>query len=107
LLANIDELNTRAKILRAAKQAFLDNGFMQTHVRTITARAGGTTGAVYNPFKNKDSIFDALTGTAFDEFLTVLTHSAIHESEEVNMKTFDLSTICAAALSKRLPFQGL
>ena len=80
---------------------------MQTHVRTITARAGGTTGAVYNPFKNKDSIFDALTGTAFDEFLTVLTHSAIHESEEVNMKTFDLSTICAAALSKRLPFQGL
>ena len=77
---------------------------MQTHVRAITARAGGTTGAVY---KNKDSIFDALTGTAFDEFLTVLTHSAIHESEEVNMKTFDLSTICAAALSKRLPFQGL
>ena len=53
VLANTDELNTRAKILRAAKQAFLNKGFAHTNVRTIAAEAGVTTGAVYNLFKNQ------------------------------------------------------
>ena len=93
VLANTDELNTRAKILRAAKQAFLNKGFAHTNVRTIAAEAGVTTGAVYNLFKNKDSIFDALTGAVFGEFLTVLAQSSARGSEEVDMKNLDLSAI--------------
>ena len=46
ILADKDELNTRAKILRAAKQEFFANGFADTNVRTIAEKAGVTTGGV-------------------------------------------------------------
>ena len=48
ILADKDELNTRAKILRTAKQEFLDKEFAGTNVRAIAEKAGVTTGALYN-----------------------------------------------------------
>ncbi len=54
------ELNTREKILYAAKREFLDKGFAGTNVRTVAQKAGVTTGALYNLFKNKNGIFEAL-----------------------------------------------
>ena len=46
------ELNTREKILNAAKREFLEKGFAGTNVRAIAEKAGVTTGALYNLFKN-------------------------------------------------------
>ena len=93
ILADRDELNTRAKILRAAKQEFFVNGFADTNVRTIAEKAGVTTGALYNLFNNKDGIFEALVSGVFDEFLDIVVHHDGFDAENFGMKTSDLSTI--------------
>ena len=87
------ELNTREKILDAAKREFLENGFAGTNVRAVAQRAGVTTGALYNLFKNKDGIFEALVGGVFDEFLHILAHNDVFEARELDMKAGDLSEI--------------
>ena len=93
ILADKDELNTRAKILRAAKQEFFTNGFADTNVRAIAEKAGVTTGALYNLFNNKDGIFEALVSGVFDEFLNTMSHSDLLELQHFGMKTSDLSSI--------------
>ena len=93
ILAHKDKLNTRAKILQAAKKEFLDKGFAGTNVRTIAEKAGVTTGALYNLFNNKDGIFEALVSGVFDEFLNTMSHSDLLESQNFGMKTSDLSAI--------------
>ena len=93
ILADKNELNTRAKILRAAKQEFLDKEFAGTNVRVIAEKAGVTTGALYNLFDNKDGIFEALVSGVFDEFLNTMSHSDLLELQNFGMKTSDLSAI--------------
>ena len=93
ILADKDELNTRAKILRAAKQEFFTNGFADTNVRAIAEKAGVTTGALYNLFDNKDGIFEALVSGVFDEFLDIVAHRDVFDAENFGMKTSDLSAI--------------
>ena len=88
-----DELNTRAKILYAAKQEFFDKGFANTNVRGIAKNAGVTTGALYNLFKNKDGIFETLIGNVFDEFLNILSHHDVLTAKGTGMKTGELSAI--------------
>ena len=87
------ELNTREKILNAAKREFLDKGFAGTNVRAVAQRAGVTTGALYNLFKNKDGIFEALVGGVFGEFLNILAYNDVFEAQELDMKAGDLSEI--------------
>ena len=93
ILADKDELNTRAKILRAAKQEFLDKEFAGTNVRVIAEKAGVTTGALYNLFDNKDCIFESLVSGVFDGFLDIVAHHDEFDAENFGMKTSDLSTI--------------
>ena len=93
ILADKDELNTRAKILRAAKQEFFTNGFADTNVRAIAEKAGVTTGALYNLFDNKDGIFESLVSGVFDGFLDIVAHHDEFDAENFGMKTSDLSTI--------------
>ena len=93
ILADKDELNTRAKILRTAKQKFFINGFADTNVRAIAEKAGVTTGALYNLFDNKDGIFEALVSGVFEEFLAIITHHDVVDAEDFTMKTSDLSAI--------------
>ncbi|MGI5172634.1 TetR/AcrR family transcriptional regulator [Treponema sp. OMZ 840] len=90
-----DNLNTEAKILFAAKEEFLNKGFAGTSVRTIAEKAGLTTGALYNKFKDKDAIFAALIGNVFDEFLKILKESHDGSSEKgfYSIKTTDISLI--------------
>ena len=87
------ELNTREKILNAAKREFLEKGFAGTNVRAVAQRAGVTTGALYNLFKNKDGIFEALVGGVFNEFLNILAYNDVFEARELDMKAGDLSEI--------------
>ena len=87
------ELNTREKILNAAKREFLNKGFAGTNVRAVAQRAGVTTGALYNLFKNKDGIFEALVGGVFNEFLHILAHNDVFEAKKLGMKTGELSAI--------------
>lgn len=58
---------TKERILECAKEEFLCNGFSQANIREIAANAKVTTGALYNHFKNKEILFDALVGQVAKE----------------------------------------
>jgi AcrR family transcriptional regulator len=47
---------TRARLLEAAIEVFLENGYARTRVQDIARRAGLTTGAMYAHFKNKAAL---------------------------------------------------
>lgn len=51
---------TRENILEAARQLFASQGFHGTTTRQITDRVGVAPGAIYNHFKGKDTIFEAV-----------------------------------------------
>ncbi|MGP1576208.1 MAG: TetR/AcrR family transcriptional regulator [Treponema sp.] len=104
ILVNKESLNTKAKILLAAKQEFFEKGFSSANVRSIAEKAGLTTGALYNLFKNKNTIFDALVKNVFDAFMELIRHTPSPDKSSYNMKTSDLSTIMAVS---RVRFLGM
>ena len=50
----------RNKIVAAAHNEFIKNGFRKTSMRTISAKSGVVLGNIYNYFKTKDDIFYAV-----------------------------------------------
>ncbi|SNT06371.1 transcriptional regulator, TetR family [Anaerovirgula multivorans] len=56
---------TREKILRAAKNFFLDNGFERTSMNMIAKEAGVSKSNLYNYFPSKEEIFYHLTDKAY------------------------------------------
>ncbi len=63
------------KIIKAARNEFLDVGYRNASMRKIAARAGITTGALYTRYENKDVLFASMiyeTGMLFErEFSAV------------------------------------
>lgn len=51
---------TRAALLDAAKEVFVEEGFQQAAVETIARRARVTRGALYHHFEDKKALFEAL-----------------------------------------------
>ncbi len=51
---------TRARVLEAALEQFLQHGFHGTNMRGIAATAGVAVGGIYNHFDNKEAIFAAV-----------------------------------------------
>ena len=47
----------RNRIVAAARNEFIKNGFRKTSMRTISAKSGVVLGNIYNYFKTKDDIF--------------------------------------------------
>lgn len=67
---------TAAAIVDAAEEVFADKGLHAAHMNDIAARAGVAVGTVYNHFKDRDALLNALLGdrrsallAALDEFL--------------------------------------
>lgn len=58
---------TRRDILAAALVLFDEQGYAQTSLSAIAARAGVTRGAVYGHFANKSDLLAALASIQFDE----------------------------------------
>lgn len=49
-----------AQLLEAGKAEFLEHGFRGASLRSIAARLGVTTGAIYRYYADKESLFEAL-----------------------------------------------
>lgn len=62
-------LETRKKLLLAAKQLICDKGLTNTSVAEITKACGVSSGTFYTYFKRKEDIVFALSRTAFQEIL--------------------------------------
>lgn len=54
------------KIIKAAKEEFLEKGFQKASLHKIAEQAGITTGALYTRYKNKDALFASLTEEAIN-----------------------------------------
>ncbi|NJP40113.1 TetR/AcrR family transcriptional regulator [Oscillospiraceae bacterium HV4-5-C5C] len=55
-------MDSRSRILEAARDEFLRKGYRAASLRDIAQTAGVTTGSFYWHFKNKADLFEALTG---------------------------------------------
>lgn len=62
-----DALQTRCRLLQAAKELFNEKGFSRTTLAEIAQRAGLTRGAAYWHFKSKDEIFITVVEQALDD----------------------------------------
>ncbi|QDP94949.1 TetR/AcrR family transcriptional regulator [Microlunatus elymi] len=65
--------DVRARIVAAARDSFLHNGYQRTNLGEVAARAGFSKGAVYSNFGGKTDLFTAVineqTGAATDAVL--------------------------------------
>lgn len=63
------EQTTLERIHAAAKQEFLEKGFISASLRNIVKTAGVTTGAFYGYYDSKEALFEALVGKQYDTFM--------------------------------------
>ena len=87
---------TRLAVEDAALELFMEQGYHATSMRQIADKAGLALGGIYNHFKSKDEIFEAIIvdkhpykkvlpliqeaeGTTMEEFLGNATHIVINE----------------------------
>lgn len=56
------------KILKCAKEEFLEKGYSDASLRTIAAKADTTTGSIYSRFGGKEGLFSAIVQPAAEGF---------------------------------------
>lgn len=54
----------KVKIAEVAKKEFLELGYVEASMRNISAKAGLTTGSLYNRFRDKAELFEYIVGDA-------------------------------------------
>ncbi len=62
-----DKALSHERIIRAAKDEFLEYGYDKASMRRIGSRCGLTAAALYRHFDSKESMFDALVGPALED----------------------------------------
>src|SRR6266567_2956747 len=72
-------VQTRARLLEAAKEIFEENGFLEARISDIAERAGLSHGSFYHYFDSKEEIFREVA-EAVDERLSEPLGSVIHAS---------------------------
>lgn len=93
-----EEESTHSKILEAAKQEFLQKGFLNASLRSIVKNAGVTTGAFYRYYDSKEALFSALVGEQAGYVLDLFNHT-VDEFEKMpgeaqTEQMIDISTDC-------------
>ncbi len=68
---------TKERILLCAKEEFLKKGFYEANLREIAKNAKATTGAVYNHFKGKEGLFEAIVGVFAEDLLKL--YKKVHD----------------------------
>jgi AcrR family transcriptional regulator len=71
-------LETRAKLIKAARQAFAAKGFAQSSMDDLTAQAGLTRGALYHHFGDKKGLLEAVIAQIDGEMTTRLSAIVAH-----------------------------
>ncbi|GEL76496.1 TetR/AcrR family transcriptional regulator [Tenuibacillus multivorans] len=76
-------IQSREKIINAAKQLFIEHGYRKTTVSMISMQAGVGYGTAYNHFPNgKDDIFLAVIEEVMDEFYEIANNEYTVSSKE-------------------------
>lgn len=67
-----EDNRTQEKILKAAKEEFMEKGFPDASLRNIVKTAGVTTGAFYRYYPTKEALFEALVKPHADHVVGIL-----------------------------------
>ncbi len=59
-----DKTDTHEKIIRAAREEFMEKGFEQASMRSIAGRVGMSAAGLYRHFEDKEALFSALVEPA-------------------------------------------
>lgn len=73
---------TREKLIESAKEEFMEKGYNKASLRSICAKAGVTTGALYFFFEDKADLFKAIVGNAVDGLFEIMQN---HFDEDENI----------------------
>src|SRR5215212_8367188 len=68
---------TRAKLVAAARELFLERGYANVSTEEVVRRAGVTRGALYHHFEGKRDLFLAVFEAVEGEFIAVLTETVV------------------------------
>jgi AcrR family transcriptional regulator len=66
-------VQTRARLIEAAKQIFEENGFLEARISDIAERAGLSHGSFYHYFDSKEQVFREVTETVYAELAAPMT----------------------------------
>jgi AcrR family transcriptional regulator len=83
--------STRAKLIRAARRAFAEQGYSNASMDELTAEAGLTRGALYHHFGDKKGLFEAVAGEIDAEMASKL--KAISAVARTSWEAFVLENI--------------
>lgn len=79
------------RILNAAKEEFLEKGYMKASLRQICADAGVTTGALYNRYAGKDELFQAIVSPFMEKLNAMCVQ--VEEQDTVFAEDTDIEKI--------------
>ncbi|MBO7514221.1 MAG: TetR/AcrR family transcriptional regulator [Lachnospiraceae bacterium] len=80
------EYEKKALLLEAAKQEFMEKGYNKASLRSICAKAGVTTGALYFFFEGKEELFSALVREPILGFKKLLVEHFVEDREYMKSK---------------------
>ena len=73
---------TREKLIESAKAEFMEKGYNKASLRSICAKAGVTTGALYFFFEDKADLYKAIIGKPVDELFDIM-QAHFDEDDEI------------------------
>ena len=75
---------TREKLIESAKAEFMEKGYNKASLRSICAKAGVTTGALYFFFEDKADLYKAIVGKPVDELFEIM-QAHFNEDDKIIM----------------------
>lgn len=75
---------TREKLIENAKAEFMEKGYNKASLRSICAKAGVTTGALYFFFEDKADLYKAIVGKPVDELFEIM-QAHFNEDDKIIM----------------------
>ncbi|MBQ8786397.1 MAG: TetR/AcrR family transcriptional regulator [Oscillospiraceae bacterium] len=80
---------TRDKLIESAKTEFMEKGYNKASLRSICAKAGVTTGALYFFFEDKADLYRAIVGKPVDELFKIMQAHFDEDDEIITSPDYD------------------
>ena len=91
------------KLMEAAKQEFLKNGYERASLQTIAEKAGSSKGAIYIRYPDKESLYRSLVQPAMDDFCGMI-QSALQQFNQLPWNRTNQSNSNSFSVSMVLGF---
>ena len=103
MIKNENDYEKRRLLIEAAKKEFLEKGYNKASLRSICAKAGMTTGALYFFFDNKEDLFASIINPPLEELKRMIMEHFKEDREfMIKIDSLDLGNIDHSDLAEML-----